>query len=94
MEKSLKDFTDFELKAEIAQREAEHKKKLEEKRQAKRNRISENQAALLQVAIDHSRTNCNDKHPINPERGCVRCALINWGDFPGYTLDIVLVRED
>jgi hypothetical protein len=88
MEKSLTDFTDSELSFEIERREKCKKERREKAKLEEWERILDTKDIWLSLVPKHSRTSCSDKEAINYERGCARCALLNWEVMNGYTLEV------
>ena len=93
---SLNDFSDAQLKNELARREEIRKQQLREERKNRAEYISEHIDWLLTFMSEHSRTSCSDKNPCNEHRGCVRCNLIDakrCGYWPEDIELVISVRE-
>lgn len=85
---AIGDFSEIELRAEIARREKERHEEQEARSQAALRRFVSwlriNVEELLKISY-HSRTSCSDSNPINEHRGCSRCALLDFKERPDWS---------
>lgn len=94
---NLESFSDQDLQAELARRQEQRAKALQDERQRRFELLVKHRDVMLEF-IPHGRTSCTDKEPINglgsSNHGarCLRCALleVDVGDCLSYDFSLEL----
>jgi hypothetical protein len=94
---NLESFSDQDLQAELARRQEQRAKALQDERQRRFELLVRHRYALLEF-IPHGRTSCSDEDPnnglgrLNAGARCLRCALleVDTGDCLSYDFSLEL----
>lgn len=90
-ERTINDYSDEELAAELAARKKFREDFIRNARLKRHKLITEHKATLL-LFVEHNRTSCDDASPKNAGRNCPRCLLLT-DEYLDESIDILITFD-